>query len=51
MNSCKRSNIQLTQKTGQSMKEVMSQKAVTDLVGNTVTDYTEKIQDEATARE
>lgn len=31
-NNCKRSNIQVTQKTGQSIKEVMSQKAVTDLI-------------------
>lgn len=34
MMNCKRSNIQVTQKTGQSMNEVMSQKAVTDAINN-----------------
>lgn len=50
MNSCKRSNIQLTQKTGQSIHEVMSQKAVTDAINAETTAREEALAHESESR-
>lgn len=45
MNRCKRSNIMLTQKTGQSTTEIMSQKAVTDCLNGISSDLEKEISE------